>query len=170
MVVFREMAVVVHGFPTNTQALQFEYVWQRAHRSRFTKTAVNQVLKKGTRGFGRSGAVARKLAHLMLILCSSPWSQLPLTVLFTKPEYHDLAATLMLSTVCTRMPVQIRTHINALDSLKETLVLVPANTTDSTICIVCAGTIDPHGALKAFQCNRMCGNYNLLMESCWLAS
>lgn len=80
----RDMAIVVHGFPSDTQALQFEYAWQRAHKSRSTKQIVQKYLK-GKRGLGRAGAVPRKIAQLMLMLRTSPWIQLPLSIVYTKP-------------------------------------------------------------------------------------
>lgn len=49
------MVLVVHGFPTQVQALQFEWAWQHPDKSKVVRTVV-QGLKKHQK-YGTAGKV-----------------------------------------------------------------------------------------------------------------
>ncbi len=71
-----EMVLVVHGFPTQTAALQFEWAWQHPERSLDVREAAAALGRKARYG------VRGKVALLMAILGAEPWRYYPLGVRF----------------------------------------------------------------------------------------
>ena len=70
------MVLVVHGFPTQTQALQFEWAWQHPEKSLDVRDAAARLGKKAR--YGLRG----KVALLMEMLNAEPWRYYPLSVQF----------------------------------------------------------------------------------------
>eukprot|EP00878_Enallax_costatus_P036383 GHUV01040849.1.p1 GENE.GHUV01040849.1~~GHUV01040849.1.p1 ORF type:complete len:112 (+),score=15.18 GHUV01040849.1:180-515(+) len=52
-----EMVLVVYGFPTHVQALQFEWAWQHPEKSKVVRTVVAQL--KASQRKGLQGKVSR---------------------------------------------------------------------------------------------------------------
>ncbi|BDA45873.1 probable structure-specific endonuclease subunit SLX1 at N-terminal half [Coccomyxa sp. Obi] len=82
------MVLVVYGFPTKVQALQFEWAWQHPEKSLAVRDLVAEL--KGTRkSAGLTGAKG-KLRLLILLLNSEQWRYFPLSVQFLSSEYAPL--------------------------------------------------------------------------------
>ncbi|MEW5305212.1 MAG: hypothetical protein WDW36_007769 [Sanguina aurantia] len=80
-----EMTLVLYGFPTQVQALQFEWAWQHPLKSKLVRAAATQLGK--AKMMGLKGKVL--LLHEMLHL--SPWKMYPLTLQFLAPGFALLA-------------------------------------------------------------------------------
>ncbi|OQR81580.1 hypothetical protein THRCLA_11608 [Thraustotheca clavata] len=100
-----DMLVVVYGFMSKVQALQFEYVWQHPYNSRFTKPMMKDL--KANKAFGGIRSVKRKLLELYSIVNIAPWSELALTISFTTRETLDLAKSVALLEAPACMQIQI---------------------------------------------------------------
>ena len=73
-----EMVLCVHGFPTKTQALGFEWAWQNPTTSRAVKDLAQNKLKIGS----RHSTILNKSLLGLAMLNLSPWRHLPLVVHF----------------------------------------------------------------------------------------
>ena len=72
------MVLVLYGFMTQTQALQFEWAWQRPERSKFARPVV-QALKRHQR-YGLHGKV-----RAVVVVLGDPGALFP-SVLFQTPS------------------------------------------------------------------------------------
>jgi structure-specific endonuclease subunit SLX1 len=73
-----EMVFCVHGFPTKTQALGFEWAWQNPTTSRAVKDLAQNKLKIGS----RHSTILNKSLLGLAMLNLSPWRHLPLVIHF----------------------------------------------------------------------------------------
>ncbi|KAH9258668.1 hypothetical protein BASA81_003170 [Batrachochytrium salamandrivorans] len=62
-----EFVCHVTGFPSQTAALQFEWMWQHPLQSKLSRQVVRAEMV-GRKGVGRSGSVKRKLGELVWLL------------------------------------------------------------------------------------------------------
>ncbi|CAL8470527.1 g10069 [Coccomyxa elongata] len=86
------MVLVVHGFPTKVQALQFEWAWQHPEKSKAVRDLVAEL--KGTRKSAGITGAKGKLRLLILLLNSEQWRYFPLSVQFLSSEYAPLLCNL----------------------------------------------------------------------------
>ncbi|KAJ3082211.1 Slx4p interacting protein [Physocladia obscura] len=97
-----QMVLVVHGFPSNTAALQFEWAWQKPHESRHLRD----------KGYSRAPAHASlttKLRVLADMLHVRPWSRWALSVHATN---SDIAVRLN-TTVAQAQRAQFQAQVQA---------------------------------------------------------
>jgi len=73
-----EMVFCVHGFPTKTQALGFEWAWQNPTTSRAVKEVAQNQLRIGS----RHSTILNKSLLGLAMMSLSPWKHLPLVVHF----------------------------------------------------------------------------------------
>ncbi|XP_073257694.1 structure-specific endonuclease subunit SLX1 homolog [Porites lutea] len=75
-----EMILIVHGFPSDIIALQFEWAWQNPTKSRRLRHVFNKKTKES--------CVAYRFRVLSAMLNVGPWNRLPLTIRWLKQEYQ----------------------------------------------------------------------------------
>jgi structure-specific endonuclease subunit SLX1 len=73
-----EMVFCVHGFPSKTQALGFEWAWQNPTTSRAVKEVAQNQLRIGS----RHTTILNKSLLGLAMMSLSPWKHLPLVVHF----------------------------------------------------------------------------------------
>ncbi|XP_071720751.1 uncharacterized protein [Rutidosis leptorrhynchoides] len=98
-----EMVLCIHGFPTNTVALQFEWAWQHPVES----LAVRQAAV----AFKSLGGLANKIKLAYTMLTLPAWNKLNLTVNFFSTKYTKHYAG------CPTLPSQMKVHVRPIDDL-----------------------------------------------------
>ena len=104
-----EMVLLVHGFPSKVQALQFEWAWQKPALSRAVRDAARRLKVSD-----RSSSLANKTRLVMAMLHVSPWRNLPLRVHFLNPTYAKLAKD-----KCDAPPEHVEISTGDMDALKR---------------------------------------------------
>lgn len=79
------MTLVVYGFPTQVQALQFEWAWQHPTKSKAVRKVATQIGQSGSRG------VKGKIRLMIEMLHLSPWRYFPLTLQYLSSTYAQLS-------------------------------------------------------------------------------
>ncbi|KAK3243820.1 hypothetical protein CYMTET_46545 [Cymbomonas tetramitiformis] len=80
-----EMVCLVHGFPTQVQALQFEWAWQNPKSSRAVREVAHR-LKISDRSYN----VKHKVKLLFEMLRLPTWCRMPLSIRFLSSKYASL--------------------------------------------------------------------------------
>ena len=75
------MALVLYGFPTQVQALQFEWAWQHPAKSKAVRSTAASIGRSGQQG------VKGKIRLMLAMLHLSPWKFYPLTLQFLSSSY-----------------------------------------------------------------------------------
>jgi structure-specific endonuclease subunit SLX1 len=106
-----EMVLLVHGFPSKVQAMQFEWAWQKPALSRAVREAAARLKVSD-----RSSSLVNKTRLVMAMLHVSPWNNLPLRVHFLNPEYAKLAKD-----KCDAPPEHVEVAVGDMDALKRSV-------------------------------------------------
>lgn len=101
-----EIAVVVTGFSTKVQALQFEWAWQHPRKSRHVRPAA-QALGMAD----KVKAPKKRVQILFRMLNIPPWSGLPLSVYFPSTRHAEMQRG------CCELPSQMRVRIASLENV-----------------------------------------------------
>ncbi|PRW45693.1 Structure-specific endonuclease subunit SLX1 [Chlorella sorokiniana] len=102
-----EMVLVVYGFPTQVQALQFEWAWQHPEKSLGVRDIAAKLGRKKRYG------VAGKVLLLMEMLRGEPWCYYPLTLQFLSSTYSALRGR------CPPPPAHMQVLVAPLEALPE---------------------------------------------------
>ncbi|KAI8928441.1 hypothetical protein BC831DRAFT_448694 [Entophlyctis helioformis] len=126
------MVIVVHGFPSEVAALQFEWAWQHPHRSRHFKN-------KRFTGARRESLILTKLEVLAELLRLDYWARWPLKLHFVDPEIHAMFGRFQAP------PDHIQITAGDLASLPAVTSLQSNDGQDvdaETDCIICFNTLE----------------------------
>ena len=97
-----EMVLVIHGFPTSTLALQFEWAWQNTQKT----TRLKHLQTAGSlQNIGNVWLLKAKIRFAYELLQVAPWSRLPLVINWFSDKRHSLLED------CTVPPIQMKTQI-----------------------------------------------------------
>ncbi|KAK3267420.1 hypothetical protein CYMTET_24021 [Cymbomonas tetramitiformis] len=107
-----EMVCLVHGFPTQVQALQFEWAWQNPKTSR----AVREVARR-LKISDRSYNVKHKVRLLFEMLRLPTWCRMPLSIRFLSSKYASLQES------CPRLASHNVVDTGSLAALREVYTL-----------------------------------------------
>ena len=102
-----EMLLVVHGFRSKREALQFEWAWQHPTQARLAREATQGLKKKDM------GAAKGKVRILLEMLWLSQWQTHPLFLQFTSPA----AAALREAGGCPVAPPNVTVSVAPLSEL-----------------------------------------------------
>ncbi|CAD7698534.1 unnamed protein product [Ostreobium quekettii] len=79
-----EMVLVIYGFLTQTQALQFEWAWQHPTKSKAVRAAAEKLGTKGMKGLKGKVNVLHEMLH------TSPWCYFPLSLQLLSSKWNPL--------------------------------------------------------------------------------
>ena len=83
-----DMAIIVHGFPNEISALQFEWAWQNPEKSRHLRRRQEGSSKEKFPKCNVRTPFYRRLQVMIAMLNSAPWKRLPLTIRWLN-ERHE---------------------------------------------------------------------------------
>ncbi|GJQ08338.1 hypothetical protein GpartN1_g129.t1 [Galdieria partita] len=119
-----QMVLIVHGFETKTEALQFEWAWQHPTKTRALKpvnsTAPyskhdNERNKKDSKRLGKApSGISGKVKTLVDLVCSPQWSNHTLIVTFLEEAIADCSE--LLFKTC-HLPLNVQTNILTFEEL-----------------------------------------------------
>lgn len=101
-----EIAVVVTGFYTRVQALQFEWAWQHPLRSRHVRQAAREL---GVTD--KTKQPHKKVQVLFRMLNLPPWCVMPLSVHFSSARHADMQRD------CVEVPGHIHVRVSSLQNI-----------------------------------------------------
>ncbi|CAG9460442.1 unnamed protein product [Pedinophyceae sp. YPF-701] len=104
-----EMVLVVYGFPTKVQALQFEWAWQHPDRSKAVREAARKLGSRGQMG------LQGKVRLLFEMLGCEPWCLFPLNVQILDTKYEALQLQ------CSPPPGHVAVTCGPMDTLPVAL-------------------------------------------------
>jgi len=107
-----EMVFCVHGFPTKTQALGFEWAWQNPTTSRAVKDVAQNQLRIGS----RHSTILNKSLLGLAMMSLSPWKHLPLVVHFFD-ESHKREVLKNADKKDVRIPSHVRIEVGEMSKL-----------------------------------------------------
>lgn len=85
--------MIVYGFPSRTEALQFEWAWQKPQQSRHVKALPDTnpfKIRYAQCRKNKANHPLTKFKVAQLLLNSKPFCQLPLKLRFVLPSMQDL--------------------------------------------------------------------------------
>ena len=107
-----EMVFCVHGFPTKTQALGFEWAWQNPTTSRAVKEVAQNQLRIGS----RHSTILNKSLLGLAMMSLSPWKHLPLVVHFFD-ESHKREVLKNAEKKAVTIPSHVRIEVGEMSRL-----------------------------------------------------
>ncbi|KAK4524955.1 hypothetical protein GAYE_SCF07G2859 [Galdieria yellowstonensis] len=117
-----QMILVIHGFQTKTEALQFEWAWQHPTKTRALKPVNNdsksrmetEKKKTSTRARKPPSGISGKVKTLIDLVCSPQWSSHTLTVTFLEEAVAECSELLFKT---SHLPLHVQTNILPLEEL-----------------------------------------------------
>ena len=127
-----EMVVVVYGFPSKVAALQFEWAWQKPHRSRHLR-------EQGFTGKNKERYLKEKLRILSIMLKVDHYKRWPLNVHFTAQHVYSIFSEF--EAVLSHVKITTGPLKGLIGLAKEESVVVN-NVGDSCECCICLDEVD----------------------------